>query len=837
MILTLRERTKGTKSAYSGDMQLSCDKPSIQHLRYTRVDSRFVSGWFLRLLSCWLMTAVAFGFMSASRTAVGATTTKHHAKTKTAHPAGTSHTAKKRVATSRSGGRGSAARAARAAKLKQAFVASTELRPMAQQLAATRTAAAYAGVTAYARQHQGEAASAAYLAVGHAYLLDNHYREAANNLRQARAAGDALADYAEFLQAKAEHDDGNEAAAEQLLQGFSDRNPDSVFVTQVPELEAQVLMGMNNAAAARQVLAGSPGSASRSGYQLALAEVDQAQGQAAEAARVYKHVLLTWPLSGDAQTARSRLTAIGMESTMTPAEVRSLADAYYNGGKYAEASEQYHALARQSGADPVQRNSFAVAAAACDLKLKRLTREQAEALPATNDENGARRLYLLMELARNRDDLTGQTAYVDLLRTSFPHSQWLAEALFSSGNMYLLRKDYPHAVAYYSEMAEHFPQDPHAAAAHWRAGWWSYRQGLYPQAAQIFEEQIKQYPGAKETVSALYWRARLYEQQDHDASMAAAHYRTLINAYSHYFYAQMARERLVALGDATPASVPHLDQYVPAAIPKLDASFPATDPHLVKAHLLVNAGLSEYVPQEIAAAPGSSTWSGIAEAQIYASYGETYRAMRVLKRALPYAASASIKSIPLAYWRILFPEPYWETIRSESARNGLDPYLVASLIRQESEFNPTAISHANAYGLMQLLPSVGKQMSREMGLGSIEPRQLLDPLLNIKLGTRYLRQTLDHYGNVPEYALAAYNAGENRVTDWQASGPYHGIDEFVESIPFSETRDYVQAILRNQDIYRGIDQYATTAQGAQRAESTVSPAAASNARLQSVSVH
>jgi soluble lytic murein transglycosylase len=281
----------------------------------------------------------------------------------------------------------------------------------------------------------------------------------------------------------------------------------------------------------------------------------------------------------------------------------------------------------------------------------------------------------------------------------------------------------------------------------------------------------------------------------------------------------------VAFGDATPVSVPALDKYVPETIPRLDATFPEGDPHLVKAHLLVNAGLTEYVPQEIAAAPGSSSWSGIAEAQIYTSFGDTFRAMRVLKRSLPYAASASIKSIPLAYWRILFPEPYWNTIQSESAKNGLDPYLVASLIRQESEFNPTAISHANAYGLMQLLPAVGKQMAREEGLGSIEPRQLLDPILNIRLGTRYLRQTLDHFGGSPEYALAAYNAGENRVTDWQAAGPYHGIDEFVESIPFTETREYVQAILRNQDIYKGIDQYARSAPATQRADATASPAA------------
>ena len=769
-----------------------------------------------------LIAGLAIGLFVAAMApqslhAQGTTTRKHHAKSK-AHTTGTKATGPRSAVHKLS-----PARAAKAARLKQAFVASTELRPMAQQLSATRTPAAYAGVTAYAHQHSGDAAASAYLALGHAYLLDNRFKEAAANLHQARAAGDALADYDEFLEAKADHDSGNDTAAEHVLKGFAARNPDSIFVTQVSEIEAQVLLGMNDAAGARRVLSEGGAASARSGYQLALAEVDQAQGQSAIAGQVYKHVLLTWPLSFEAQTARSRLTAMGLESSMTPAELRSLGDAYFNAGHYAEASEQYHSLARQSGADPAMRNNFAVAAAACDLKLKRLTREQAESLPQTNDENGARRLYLLMELARGRDDVTAQGAYVDMLRASFSHSQWFAEALYSSGNMYLLRKDYPHAVTYYSELAEHFPQNTNAAAAHWRAGWWSYRQGLYPQAAKIFEEQIRQYPGAKETVSALYWRARLYEQQDHDPSMAAAHYKTLITAYAHFFYAQKARERLVALGDATPVSVPHLEQYAPAVIPKLEVSFPEQDPHLVKAHLLVNAGLSEYVPQEIAAAPESSSWSGIAEAQIYASFGDNFHALRVLKRAVPFAASAPIKSIPIAYWRILFPEPYWDTIRAESAKNGLDPYLVASLIRQESEFNPTAISHANAYGLMQLLPSVGRQMSKEEGLGSIEPRQLLDPILNIRLGTRYLRQTLDHFGGVSEYALAAYNAGDNRVTDWQAAGPYHGIDEFVESIPFTETREYVQAILRNQDIYRGIDQYAANLQSTQRAASGAPP--------------
>jgi soluble lytic murein transglycosylase len=681
---------------------------------------------------------------------------------------------------------------------------------MAQQLATMRTPEAYAGVTAYARKHSGEAAATAYLALGHAYLMDKRYAEAQQSLRQARQAGEELADYADFMSAQASHRGGDEAAAEALLRGFTDRYPDSIFDVQAPELEANVLLAMNNAAGAQRVLAQAAGLAAedRSGFQLAQGQVAYLLGQKDAAERIFKHLLLGHPLSQDAQIARARLTEMGAESTLTSAELRSLGDAYYNAGRYGDAAEQYRALLRMPGLSAEDRNGFAVAAAACDWKLKRLTPAQVQGLADSNDENGARRLYLLMELARDRGDTEDQQRIVSLMESRFPSSPWLAETLFSSGNMYMLKRDYPTAVEYYGYLAAHFPTSKNAAAAHWRAGWLSYRQGLYPEAGRLFDEQIRLYPAAAETVGALYWRGRLYETQDHAPSQAAANYRAIVRTYQHYFYAQMARARLVALGSTQPAPAPQLDRLQPLPAPTLVDSFPVESPHLARAKLLANAGLGEYIAQEIAADPDSQSWSALAEAQIYSSYGETFRAMRALKRALPYAASAPIKAIPLAYWRILFPEPWWETIKAESAKNNLDPYLVASLMRQESEFNPSVVSYANAWGLMQLLPSVGKAMAREEGISHFQTFQLLDPETNIRLGTRYLRQMMERFGGVQEYALAAYNAGDNRVADWQTAGPYQGMDEFVESIPFTQTREYVQAILRNEEIYREIDGFA-----------------------------
>jgi soluble lytic murein transglycosylase len=136
-----------------------------------------------------------------------------------------------------------------------------------------------------------------------------------------------------------------------------------------------------------------------------------------------------------------------------------------------------------------------------------------------------------------------------------------------------------------------------------------------------------------------------------------------------------------------------------------------------------------------------------------------------------------------------------------AAANGLDPYLVASLIRQESEFNPNAVSNKSALGLMQLLPKVGKGMAKQEKLRHFSASQLFTPTVNLQLGTKYFRSMVDQFGGF-EYALAAYNAGDYRVKDWESGTKYRDVEEFVESIPFTETREYVEAIMRNANVYR-----------------------------------
>jgi soluble lytic murein transglycosylase len=682
---------------------------------------------------------------------------------------------------------------------------------MAQQLAIMRSPAAYAGVSAYAHSHTGEASAAAYIALGHAYLLDRKFPESVNAFRQANVQGNALDDYADYLEAQADLQSNNLPQAETILSIFAQKHPDSIFVPSVPVLQANLFLQEGDPQAALRILDAHKGEAiaNHADYQLALAKTYQMAGRLPEATQLFRHTFLGFPLSNEAAVAKTQLAALGATSSLTVEERSHHADALYKAGRFSDADDEYRSLANDPSVTDGLKNTLLVAAANCDWKLKRLTKDALERIPDSNDETGARRMYLLMELARDKDDGETQRTIVEQMETRFPSSPWLSEALYSSGNMYLLRKDFPTAVTYYGELAKRFPQSTYAPSAHWRAAWLNYRIGQYSEAARLMDEQIAVYHGGKEIPSALYWRGRLYQNQESRPDMAATYYKTVARIYRHYYYASIAQQRISELGSVTPANIASLEAMKPEPIPTLTDDIPEDDPHVVRAHVLANAGLNEYIAAEIQAADGSDEWGALCEAKIYASYGENWRAMRSMKRAIPFYTSAPIDSIPMEYWRILFPQAYWSTIKSESDKNSLDPYMVAALIRQETEFNPGAISNKSAYGLMQLLPSVGKSMAKEEGIHHFATNDLLDPNTNIRLGTRYLRQTLEKFNSQPEYTFAAYNAGDSRVTDWQAIGNYKGMDEFVESIPFTETREYVQAIIRNEQIYRELDHAST----------------------------
>jgi soluble lytic murein transglycosylase len=447
----------------------------------------------------------------------------------------------------------------------------------------------------------------------------------------------------------------------------------------------------------------------------------------------------------------------------------------------------------------------ALAAALWHGGRSREAREILQAMAATADDIGAQRGYLLLEIARPDEPRVEEQ--LAALRASTPTSKWFAEALLSAANMYLLKPDPARAASLYLELQQRFPTGKYAAYAHWKAAWLNFRQGKKDDAKALLETQVEQYPASNEVVPSLYWRARLAENE-HDYGRARAWYLKIVNRFRQYYYGDLARERLKTIpADPATAADPRLEKIPPAPPVKTLAELTEIPPDNLRAQkslLLENGALYDLAVRELqnAAADGDSPWAAAQIAHVYQDEGRYDRALQTLKRALPGYFGMDLDELPRPYWEGLFPRAYWDELKRYAEGNQLDPYLVAALVRQESEFNAGAVSRANAIGLMQLLPGTGRRMARELSLRGYSVGMLTSPATNLQLGTRYFHQLLDKFGGNVEYALAAYNAGADRVEDWRASGEFRDNQEFVESIPFTETREYVQAIMRNTGVYR-----------------------------------
>jgi soluble lytic murein transglycosylase len=163
--------------------------------------------------------------------------------------------------------------------------------------------------------------------------------------------------------------------------------------------------------------------------------------------------------------------------------------------------------------------------------------------------------------------------------------------------------------------------------------------------------------------------------------------------------------------------------------------------------------------------------------------------------------AAGGESLPPEIQRVVFPIDYWPLIQKHAAAHGLDPFLVAALVAQESTFDPVIRSSANAVGLMQVLPSTGRQFARKLKIPRYAPSRLTDPETNVKLGTAIFAESLKKFGGV-HFALAAYNAGDHRVAAWQRERPEMDQDVFIDDIPFPETQNYVKRILGTAEDYR-----------------------------------
>jgi soluble lytic murein transglycosylase len=255
----------------------------------------------------------------------------------------------------------------------------------------------------------------------------------------------------------------------------------------------------------------------------------------------------------------------------------------------------------------------------------------------------------------------------------------------------------------------------------------------------------------------------------------------------------------------SPVNPAELSVVIPPAppVPALDPpAIEATEERQARAHALSDIAFDSSAELEYRAAYAAthSPKFLIDAAGAAIAAGHYGAGMAAVRQAVPQLEARRIADIPNEAWRAAFPLPYELNLRSEATRNRVDPMLVAGLIRQESAFESKAMSHAGAMGLMQVMPQTALKLSRELKVRYARAR-LTDPGYNLQLGSRYLANLIRDFGT-PEAALAAYNAGEDHVMEWTAGQSYLETPEFVESIPFTETREYVQIVIRNAEVYR-----------------------------------
>jgi soluble lytic murein transglycosylase len=695
--------------------------------------------------------------------------------------------------------------------MHEAFVASASLKPMARQLLQDRAPAAYAGVEAYARRHGKEDAGAlAWLVAGYAHILDRDYVRAIDALNRAKPRAGDLGDYVDFYLGTAYYQAGRLAEAVATLGSLDKAYPESLLIRDAHVTYANALVADGRAQDAVELLEHdrleNDRQTVRADLELALGRAYEAAGQPAKALGIFRNLYFNLPLSWESGQVEGELKKLATPETQPSfAERKTRADLLAKGKQYNEAANEYRGLLNEAKSEDRPALQMAMAEALRHADRDKEAKKALEAMPATTPELEAERLFNLGEIARGANDDDGFLRILEQLRQTAPTSSWLEQALLSAGNVYLLRRDYDRAIDSYRELQQRFPNSGRASYAHWKATWLSLRQGRRADAVKGFEEQIGLYPSSGEVPAALYWRARLAEE-DGEPAKARAYYQKLSERFRNYYYGALAREQLRKLkSDSDPVHYALLDR-----VPPIDASakvtadeIPTDDLRVQKARLLENGGLLDFSIRELRAAAdeGKGNWLAPETARVYADAGRYNMAIEILKRAVPNYFAVDLPSLPRPYWEALFPKAYWIDLKRFASNNALDPYLVAALIRQESEFNPAAVSRANAVGLMQLLPKVGKSVAKQEKLKHFSTTQLFAPGINLQLGTRYFRGMVDKFGSF-EYALAAYNAGAERVQDWQGQGKFRDAQEFVESIPFTETREYVQAILRNANVYR-----------------------------------
>jgi soluble lytic murein transglycosylase len=515
-----------------------------------------------------------------------------------------------------------------------------------------------------------------------------------------------------------------------------------------------------------------------------------------------------YPLTVEADEAREelmKLNAPNPPAPPTPERVQldlTRAERLYSAGRYTDARKSFDALRPLVAGD--ERQMVELRLAQCDYQLKRY-QPAYDAFRAYVDKSKNRlqeaQFFLLSSLrllGRKDEYLTLVRAFVD----GNPNQPFAEAALNELGTYWILENDDAKAAEVFAEMYRLFPRGVYADRAAWKAGWWAYKNGEYAETVRIFESAAITFPRADYKPAWMYWTARARLAMN-DRENAEAGFRQVIGDYRNSYYGRAAThevERIIA--PTRPAGAGPVAPARRTLPPTVVAGTPPPNAALIRAMLA--AGLYDDAMLEVRKIQRVSGTTPLLDATIaYAlnRKGDLRPGISAMRRAYPQFMAHGGEALPTPILEVIFPVDHWDLISKHSAAKKLDPFLMTALIAQESTFQEDVRSAANAYGLMQIVPATGRRYATTLGIRPFRTARLTEAETNIRIGMTYFSDLLRQFGNVAP-ALAAYNAGEHRVSRWLAERPGVDQDEFIDDIPFPETQNYVKRIIGTAEDYR-----------------------------------
>ncbi len=685
-----------------------------------------------------------------------------------------------------------------------------QIQALAEQMRGTNKAVAaraFNRLVALDRHWSGIARARAALAIGYYDFSQQHYTDARVWFRRGR--GDpVLRRYAVYWEGVAAEQAGQDADALNLLGDFLHRYPHSVMEKPALDAYANAAIDAKEPQLAVHALLGYPGTFDSATLLLDLGLAREQANDLADAAIDFQRVYDRFPLKPQAKDAshgigrvRARLGAKFPEAPIADRLYR--AETLFRNRRWKDARIAWLRLGNALGG--VEREKATLRVAECDVR-RRPDASILLDLKLSDPVLNAERWLAVFRVYRDQgdeDQMKAAVAKVIALTLVGAPPSLGDEALYLMGNYYWANVKRDQAVVYYQKFLDRHPHGDNAVNADWRIAWTAYLENK-PDTAVLLRSHVERYPDSPYVPDALYWLGRLAQRNGRPA-VARAYYSKLSSRFVETYFGRLARQRLQQLqAQRNSASVqPVLERIppIPRASSLADAVPPVVRGRYRRAQALRSIAFDQSAMLELRAAyriaPAPQLLIDAARA---AQGADNYLTGAALARLLvPDLESRPIDAVPVSIWRIVYPLPFSRLIRRDASRYGIDPMLLASLIRQESGFQPAVVSGAGAVGLAQLMPFTARKWSRKLRIWYSRSR-LTDPNYNLRVGGAYLQALIHEFGSV-EAALAAYNAGEVRVSQWLADHHYDGPAEFVESIPFSQTRHYVQVVLNGSVIY------------------------------------